>query len=131
MVKKPTSLLLGGFITIIIIISACNWTSPPVLFQPPALNTPIVVVTRTLPDDTPSPPPTTPPLNTPTPSVIPTETAVPTPTLHPMTIEAMRLMVYPGSEIITVEELERGLNYSRYHILSFGRLENIWAADNP
>jgi dipeptidyl aminopeptidase/acylaminoacyl peptidase len=33
-----------------------------------------------------------------------------------MTIEAMRKMEFPGSDIITVEELERGLNYSRYYV---------------
>jgi fermentation-respiration switch protein FrsA (DUF1100 family) len=55
------------------------------------------------------------PTFTPTPSATPSLTPTPTPTLHPMNILAMRQMPYPGSEIVIHEELDRGVNYSRYY----------------
>ncbi len=73
---------------------------------------------------TPSPAPTaTPslPLPATTTPVPVTETALPTPTFtatpvpHPMSIEALRAGSYPGSDIVIVEELERGANYRRYY----------------
>ena len=53
------------------------------------------------------------PTATETPVPLPTATATPVP--NPMSIEAMRAGDYPGSEITIVEELDRGLNYSRYY----------------
>jgi dipeptidyl aminopeptidase/acylaminoacyl peptidase len=46
-----------------------------------------------------------------------TETIVPTatPLPNPMTIEAMRNGSYPGSDIVIVNELDRGFNYRRYY----------------
>jgi len=60
---------------------------------------------------------------TPTPTVTPTATATPTltptwtptPTLFPMSIAAMRLRSYPGSDIVIVKELDPGANYRRYY----------------
>lgn len=52
-----------------------------------------------------------------TPTLTPTITVTPTATLypHPMSIPIMRTGEYPGSEIVIVDELERGLNYRRYY----------------
>ncbi len=59
------------------------------------------------------------PLATPTLSPVPTQTPLPsltpTPTLHPMMIEALRRLEYPGSDITIVEALEPGVNHARYY----------------
>jgi dipeptidyl aminopeptidase/acylaminoacyl peptidase len=52
---------------------------------------------------------------TPSPTPSPTITPTPTPTLDPMDIRAMRMTPYPGSDITIEQELERGVNYSRYY----------------
>jgi len=62
-----------------------------------------------------SPAPSLAPSSTQTPSPTPTSTATATPTPHPMSIEALRSQIYPGSEIVIEAELERGANYSRYY----------------
>ncbi len=46
---------------------------------------------------------------------LPTFTSTPTPTLHPMSIAAQREKTYPGSIITVDNELDRGINYSRYY----------------
>ncbi len=59
------------------------------------------------------------PTNTPTPitpntaTVVPSVTPTPTPT-HPIMIEVMRQVDYPGSEITFEETLEDGANYTQY-----------------
>ena len=63
----------------------------------------------------PSPGPTRTSTLTATPTATPPPTATPSPTLHPMTILAMRQTHYPGSQIVIEQELERGVNYSRYY----------------
>ena len=50
---------------------------------------------------------------TPLPTATPTPTTTPTP-LHPLMIEAMRQLDYPGSDITIEETLEPGPNYERY-----------------
>jgi len=61
------------------------------------------------------------PSNTAHPSATPTFTETPTPspsptaTLHPMSIQALREMNFPGSEITLENELEPGANYRRYY----------------
>jgi len=61
------------------------------------------------------------PSNTAYPSATPTFTETPTPspsptaTLHPMSIQALREMNFPGSEITLENELEPGANYRRYY----------------
>ena len=55
------------------------------------------------------------PSETPLPSTTPSSTPSATPTLHPMMIEAMRQLEYPGSDIVIEAELEPGINYSRYY----------------
>lgn len=57
---------------------------------------------------TPGPPAT----ETPTP--LPSTT--PTPTMHPMMIEAMRQLDYPGSDLTIERELDSGANYRRYYV---------------
>jgi uncharacterized protein len=54
--------------------------------------------------------------HTPTPSSTPTATITtsPTATLHPLTIESMRHLEYPGSEIVIEQTLDPGTNYNRY-----------------
>jgi dipeptidyl aminopeptidase/acylaminoacyl peptidase len=72
----------------------------------------VQVATMTLPPATPT---IAQPTHTSPPSATPTETAIPTPTYHPMSILALRETPYPGSEITIEQELERGVNYSRYY----------------
>jgi len=45
----------------------------------------------------------------------PTPIPSPTATLHPMSIQALREMSFPGSEISLENELEPGANYRRYY----------------
>ena len=61
------------------------------------------------------------PIPLPTFTQIPTETPVPLPTatpvpLHPLQIEAMRAMEYPGSDIVIESVLDPGVNYDRYYV---------------
>ncbi len=49
------------------------------------------------------------------PTATPTLTPTVTPIPHPMSIAALRAGSYPGSEIVTERELERGANYRRYY----------------
>jgi len=51
----------------------------------------------------------------PSPTLDPTQTASPTPTPYPMSIQALRNGIYPGSNIVIVKELDRGVNYRRYY----------------
>ncbi len=57
------------------------------------------------------------PTNAVAPSPASTNTFVPTatPTPNPMTIASMRAGSYPGSDIVIVKELDKGLNYRRYY----------------
>jgi dipeptidyl aminopeptidase/acylaminoacyl peptidase len=48
-----------------------------------------------------------------TPTLTPVPTA--TPVLNPMSIEAMRMGSYPGSDIVIEKELAKGFNYRRYY----------------
>jgi fermentation-respiration switch protein FrsA (DUF1100 family) len=56
------------------------------------------------------------------PTLTSTITLTPTPKPHPMSIQALRSGLYPGSEITIENELERGANYRRFyaHYLSEG-----------
>jgi len=103
-------LLLSG-----LLLGGCNLPTAPadtpeaigqIELQPPDV-TLIAVPTSTVTSPAPS--------ATPPPSATPTETAVPTATFHPMSIPAMRLTPYPGSQIVIEQELERGANYNRYY----------------
>ena len=49
-----------------------------------------------------------------TPSATPTASPTPTPTLHPLSIEWLRSLEFPASEIGIEDSLESGANYSRY-----------------
>ena len=51
-----------------------------------------------------------------TPTSTPTVTPTPTATPHPMSIAALRMGDYPGSEITFEETLEAGANYNRYYV---------------
>ncbi len=62
---------------------------------------------------TPTPTATASPTATPTATATPLPTPTPTP-LHPLSIEAMRLGEYPGSEITIEQTLDPGANYDRY-----------------
>lgn len=73
-----------------------------VTVPPTATATPSSTATATL---TPTP--------TPTATATLTPTATPTPE-HPLMIEVMRRMSYPGSELVIETILEQGENYSRY-----------------
>jgi dipeptidyl aminopeptidase/acylaminoacyl peptidase len=71
-----------------------------------------------------TPPPTT-TVEPGTPSPVPT--ASPTPFAHPMSIDSMRLGAYPGSDIVTVESLGRGTNYSRHYVYYLSEGLKIYA----
>jgi dipeptidyl aminopeptidase/acylaminoacyl peptidase len=60
---------------------------------------------------------TLPPISAQAPTPLPTNTIVPTstPIPSPMTIESLRAGSYPGSDIVIVEELDKGYNYRRYY----------------
>jgi len=51
-----------------------------------------------------------------TPDLDPAVDPTATPIAHPMSIEFMRMGEYPGSDIVVVDELDRGANYSRYYV---------------
>jgi dipeptidyl aminopeptidase/acylaminoacyl peptidase len=55
------------------------------------------------------------PLANQAPTTSPTTAASPTAALHPMSIQALRQGVYPGSAITIEETLEPGANYQRYY----------------
>lgn len=99
-----------------VFLAGCSQALPVVQVLPPD-GPPTAAVLSTpaapLASATPLPPPTQADTATPAPSSTPLPT--PTPTLHPMTIAAMRQMSYPGSPITIEEELERGVNYSRFY----------------
>jgi hypothetical protein len=58
----------------------------------------------------------------------PTFAVGPEPTLFPMSIDAMRQVFYPGSEILIDEELEAG---PLLRLLSLGGLQDLCPADDP
>ncbi|MBK5108167.1 MAG: alpha/beta fold hydrolase [Anaerolineales bacterium] len=68
------------------------------------------------PTRTPSPTATATTTLTPTSTATATVTPTPTATPHPMSIPALRMGEYPGSEIIFEETLEPGANYNRYYV---------------
>jgi len=78
--------------------------------QEAVTSTPVVPTETTSPTATATRTPT--PTSTTTPTVTPTPTATP----HPMSIPALRMGEYPGSEIIFEETLEPGANYNRYYV---------------
>ncbi len=100
--KKFSSLFSGLSALFIFFLAACaasgrnNDSTEPILTE----------TRRPLPSltGTPSPVP---------PSATPSQTFTPTATLHPLTIEAMRQGVYPGSLPVIEEQLAPGANYSR------------------
>jgi dipeptidyl aminopeptidase/acylaminoacyl peptidase len=49
------------------------------------------------------------------PTLIPTIAFTPTPVPHPMSIQALRNGIYPGSDIVIEKELDRGANYRRFY----------------
>ncbi len=85
-------------------------TPLPALVESTATPQPSTAPTETevlLPTNTPTPIPTQ------TATVVPTVTPSPTPT-HPIMIEVMRQVEYPGSEITFEETLADGANYTQY-----------------
>ena len=49
------------------------------------------------------------------PTLVPTIPFTATPTPHPMSIQALRNGLYPGSDIVIEKELDRGANYRRFY----------------
>ncbi|OQY91466.1 MAG: hypothetical protein B6D39_07260 [Anaerolineae bacterium UTCFX2] len=127
MYRKSTFLILSVTIISIAFSTGCSVAPAVGLPAQPALNTPVVVVTRTRPEETSLPAAAPPAVNTPTPFATQTVPPAPTPTLHPMTIAAMRQLEYPGSEITLVEELDRGINYRRLYVNYLSEGNKIYA----
>ena len=100
--KKFSSLFSGLSALFIFFLAACaasgrnNDSTEPILTE----------TRRPLPSLTVTPSPVPP-------SATPSQTFTPTATLHPLTIEAMRQGVYPGSLPVIEEQLAPGANYSR------------------
>ena len=113
----PRPVMLIGVSAFVLWLAACA-PAPTVAPPPAATATPLTVAQA---ESTPRPSATTAPSLTPAPSqtsaptATSTSTASPTPTLHPMMIEAMRQLEYPGSDIVIEAELDPGPNYSRYY----------------
>jgi dipeptidyl aminopeptidase/acylaminoacyl peptidase len=89
---------------VVFIVSACGGTGSAEIVNPTSV---------VIPSETPPPPPTA--------TLVPTETAVPLPTetptpQHPLQIEAMRALEYPGSDIVIENELDPGVNYRRFYV---------------
>jgi dipeptidyl aminopeptidase/acylaminoacyl peptidase len=97
---KRLPLISSWILAFVFLISACG-QNPASLIKPTVV--PVSTATS-LPTQTPSPALTSTPLPT------------ATPTLHPLTIEAMRLRDYPGSDITIEDTLDPGVNYSRYYV---------------
>jgi dipeptidyl aminopeptidase/acylaminoacyl peptidase len=87
----------------LLLITACSNISE-ILTPESGPTQPATATLTSTPSQTPSPTST----NTATPS------STPTPTPHSLTIESMRNLEYPGSEVTIVETLSPGSNYSRY-----------------
>jgi fermentation-respiration switch protein FrsA (DUF1100 family) len=84
--------------------------------RPTSTNTPLPTATPT-PGWTPTLTPTMTPTPTATLTATPTNTPTPMPTptpLHPLSIEYMRQLDYPGSPLVIEQTLEPGANYDRY-----------------
>ncbi len=105
--------------------------------EPSAIETAIVPTAAVqdatlIPTDAPVPENTLPPTNTPTPiatstaTPAPTATVVPTPT-HPIMIEVMRQVDYPGSEITYERTLADGANYKQYVVSYLSEGNKIFA----
>jgi uncharacterized protein len=97
--RKPILLVL----CLILALSACG-TPSAAMSVPTGLPTP--QITPILPTPTAE-------IFTPNPTLTPTATA--TPVLNPMSIVAMRMGAYPGSDIVIERELKKGSNYRRYY----------------
>ncbi len=61
------------------------------------------------------------------PTLTPTATFTPSPTPNPMSILALRAGVYPGSDIVIVNELVSGSNYHRYYAYYISEGYKIYA----
>ena len=110
------------FIFVIVLALACQQTgqgetSLPTIVATPRLIAAVISETATLPAPsmTPTMANSAVPTAVPSPTASPTITPTPTPT-HPLMIEVMRRLAYPGSEITFVETLDPGANYDRYVI---------------
>lgn len=95
---------LWSLLIIALLAGACG-TAPELALVEPSLGAPAT--------ETPVPPPTFTPPPTETPVPLPTATSVP---LHPLQIEAMRAIEYPGSDIVIESVLDPGVNYNRYYV---------------
>src|SRR5690242_18959614 len=114
---------LGLWLSVILVTAACADASPTV--PPPVATALPLDPTTSLPSAT-SAPTATPsatslPTITSTPSAIPTATASDNPTAthkppNPLSIEAMRARLYPGSDIVFEGALDPGANYQRYYV---------------
>jgi dipeptidyl aminopeptidase/acylaminoacyl peptidase len=100
--RKTTLAILSG----VLFLAACGQAAPVPTHPPTQLILTDSLMASPLPQQA-----TPPPLAIPTNTFIPTATPIP----NPMTIASMRAGTYPGSDIVIVEELDRGSNYSRYY----------------
>jgi fermentation-respiration switch protein FrsA (DUF1100 family) len=101
------------FVLTSLLFAACGGqTQSPeslVAAQPTAENPP---ATSTSVPQSPTP---IPPTATPAPTAIATQTVTPSPTPpHPLSIEYLRALSYPGSEVVIEEQLADGPDYHRY-----------------
>lgn len=112
--------VLGVLGLVIVMLTACAGNqvvvaTPTPTFAPlesaGSADAPAVAAATTIATSTPLPTATPQPTSTPSPTSTPTPTPTPT---HPLMIESMRQLDYPGSDVTIEETLVSGSNYDRY-----------------
>ena len=98
------TIFLWPLLLIAFLAGACG-TAPELALAEPSLMAPATETAIPLPTFT--------QISTETPVPLPTATHVP---LHPLQIEAMRAVEYPGSDIVIESVLDPGVNYDRYYV---------------
>ena len=101
MKKHTVHLFLMGLSIFFIVLSGCS--------PAPVVANPVLEPATSAPTSVPTLAPTE------APTLVPTIAFTPTPVPHPMSIQALRNGMYPGSDIVIETELDRGANYRRFY----------------
>jgi dipeptidyl aminopeptidase/acylaminoacyl peptidase len=109
--RRKSNIYWYASILLVVVCTACSGAAG-------AATVPKQDTATAAPSETAAPSRTPLPSATPTlaPSQTPTITPTPTPPPHPMSIQALRQMAFPGSQITIEQTLEPGANYSRYYV---------------
>src|SRR4026207_1168226 len=113
MKKHFINVLCWGMMIFVIVLSGCS--------PAPSMPNPV-------PDNATIAPTSLPTLAaTAAPTLVTTIAFTPTPIPHPMSIQALRNGIYPGSDIVIEKELDRGANYRRYSVYYLSEGLKIYA----